>query len=515
MPLAKRFKLGLSSCWGHTATPTSAVNTEEEKKEKKEVKPYDFSRHPEHAVWRRAEAAAARTRHHPSPEDYLVPWSHAAAAKGATSNVCTLAPVPGAGLATLFLRTTLSPTALANRLHAEFFDDSSLSVKPHGGDDKAGKKKTKSPDRPTGTVTGAVIAPKDGSTPPLVIEAPPGGYMYGPVLALTSTTPDALETLDYLESIFPTGYAVLLPHTKLESNVRTAKGNVRLTTRTGVQQIAAKETPSAKSLATIFELELDLAPMFDSPAGHPPHAVGDSVVARAVIAYRDATGWPSLGPTIQSIEVRRDYQGSLLVQDLFNAIERWFVRFWTLDSQPGWRCLKATQLEDYVIDRRPQVDGDDPSEENHVLTDKKFIYDVMHFSSNYPNPTDPLGQLGTDVPPETHAIKFYPPAGTIVPMPTVAAYSEFSAAHGWRSCDNCRIPEEDWGSSLLVCAGCALPTYWRAHYCSRGCQRQHWAVHRLCCRKTYAEVCAGKQAVENSILAEAAAAAAAAAGAQG
>lgn len=155
-----------------------------------------------------------------------------------------------------------------------------------------------------------------------MIEGAPGSYMYGPVLALTSTTPDALESLEYLESIFHTGYAVILPHNKMETNMRTVKGNMRLTTRTGIQEIGKEDTPSAKSLATIFELEFDRAPKFASPAGHAPHAVGDNVVARAVIAYRDATGWPSLGPTIQSIEVRGDYQGSRLVQDLFNAIER-------------------------------------------------------------------------------------------------------------------------------------------------------------------------------------------------
>ena len=89
---------------------------------------------------------------------------------------------------------------------------------------------------------------------------------------------------------------------------------------------------------------------------------------------------------------------------------------------------------------------------------------VMHFSPNYPNPTDPLGQLGTDVPPETHAIKFYPPTDAVVPMPTVA-YPQLEAPRGWRSCDNCRIPEEDLSSTLLVCGGCTLPNYWRAHYC--------------------------------------------------
>jgi len=170
-----------------------------------------------------------------------------------------------------------------------------------------------------------LLAPEGGGAPPLVIEAAPGSYMYGPVLALTSTTTDAFEMLEYLESIFRTGYASLMPHKQMQTNVRTVKGIMRLTTRTGVQQADKKDkkaVPSSKSLATIFELEFDRAPKFSSPEGHRPHTLGANVVARAVIAYRDASAWTSVGPTILSIEVRRDYQGSGLVQDLFNAIER-------------------------------------------------------------------------------------------------------------------------------------------------------------------------------------------------
>lgn len=89
---------------------------------------------------------------------------------------------------------------------------------------------------------------------------------------------------------------------------------------------------------------------------------------------------------------------------------------------------------------------------------------VIHFRLNYPNPIDPLGQLGTDVPPETHAIKYYPPTAAVVNTPTVQ-YSQFEEAQGWRSCDNCSTPEEYLPSSLNVCGGCPLPNYWRAHYC--------------------------------------------------
>lgn len=40
------------------------------------------------------------------------------------------------------------------------------------------------------------------------------------------------------------------------------------------------------------------------------------------------------------------------------------------------RCLKATQLQNLVVDRNPPVPGVDPFEEHHVLTDKKFFYEV-------------------------------------------------------------------------------------------------------------------------------------------
>lgn len=130
MPRAKGFNLGLCSCLGHSTAASSAVSAEEKKEEtKEEMKPYDFSNHKEHTECRLAVAASAGSKHHPVPDDDLVPWSHATAAEGATSEVCTLAPAPGAGLGTLFLRTTMSPTVLAKRLLAEFFDESKLSVK--------------------------------------------------------------------------------------------------------------------------------------------------------------------------------------------------------------------------------------------------------------------------------------------------------------------------------------------------------------------------------------------------
>lgn len=197
-------------------------------------------------------------------------------------------------------------------------------------EEKEGNKKAKPLDAPTSkTADGtpippqyATLVPESGGSAALVIEAALGSYMYGPVLALTCTTTEGLEMLEHLDSIFPTGYACVVPHNRIETSTLTVKGNMRLVRRTGVQKVSKGTAPSSRTLATIFELESDCARKFNSPEGHAPRGLGDNVVARAVVAYRDASGWPSVGPTIQSIEVRRDYQGSGLVQDLFNAIER-------------------------------------------------------------------------------------------------------------------------------------------------------------------------------------------------
>lgn len=121
MPLAKRFKLGLSSCFGGGISPPTDKGEENETASK----PYDFTQHREHATWSLAVAAAAATKNRPTPEDALVPWSHtiSAASDDGASEVCTFAPLCGAGRATLFLRSTLTASALATKLNKDFFED--------------------------------------------------------------------------------------------------------------------------------------------------------------------------------------------------------------------------------------------------------------------------------------------------------------------------------------------------------------------------------------------------------
>lgn len=230
--------------------------------------------------------------------------------------------------------------------------------------------KTKEPVTPTCST----IVSKD-DTPVLVIETAPSSYVYGNILILTSILAESQKTLNYLQSIFPSGFACIVTHDVVQTNVDTDKGPMKLVRRTGV----ASDASSAENLATIFELEVDGAPMFYNPEGSARHGVWDNVVARCVLGYRDASAWPSVGPTVQSIAVRRDYQGRGLVLDLFNEVERWFAECWSLNTVYWKRILKATQLKDCVVDRIPE-DKDMTTDQHQALTDKVFFYEVRDYT---------------------------------------------------------------------------------------------------------------------------------------
>jgi hypothetical protein len=46
-------------------------------------------------------------------------------------------------------------------------------------------------------------------------------------------------------------------------------------------------------------------------------------------------------------------------------------------------------------------------------------------------------------------------------------------------CSSCGVTETQLGRLLFKCMGCK-----NEYYCSKSCQRQHWAVHKPECRKT-------------------------------
>ena len=207
--------------------------------------------------------------------------------------------------------------------------------------------------------------------PPIAtIEDFPGGHLYGPVVAITTNSKRGPSKLKEIFDDYQSGSFSLIVHDEAVSATVTMLGEMTLSRRTGVQKAITPDEPQAKSLATIFELQTDKARQ--CPLGQRPPGIGGNTVARCVVAYRDDSRWPSVGPTIRLLMVRRDFQGIGLAQQLFNEVEKWYVRNWKLSTLNGKRALKVTHLKDYIVDRNYEIEGVPTS----LTTDKMFFYEV-------------------------------------------------------------------------------------------------------------------------------------------
>lgn len=226
--------------------------------------------------------------------------------------------------------------------------------------------------------------------PIAIVEDVPGGHLYNEVVAITSLSSRSRSTLETAFAVNSPGSACLIYHDKSEKPIATMAGDMTLSRRTGVHRGLGEDRPMAHTLTTIFEIKAADAPeyppdsaMFGRPIGTDP-----KTVARCVVAYRDASRWSSVGPSIRMFMVRRDYQGIGLAQQLFDEVEKWYVKNWVLSTNKGNRVLKATKLKDYIVDRRDEMEGRPPV----LMTDKMFFYDVSPVTWYLSLPCDEAGQ---------------------------------------------------------------------------------------------------------------------------
>lgn len=230
-------------------------------------------------------------------------------------------------------------------------------------------------------------------------------------------------------------------------------------------------TPSKLEMGTLFELIDPAATAYQPPEGSTSEenqmkrpSVAENVVARALIGYGDGVLGSQenleglqdnncTGPTVEYMTVRRDYYGRFLAPILFDQIEKWFVETWTLDAIDECgekaRILKATQLRNTVVDQQPERSS---GEDGRLVTDKMFLFKQNGFDVNVPNGGQ-LAVLAEDPedsedesysvsharPCDQRAIRWYPPAGAVVELPT----RQGSKFRGRLVCDFCMTVEKD------------------------------------------------------------------------
>lgn len=285
---------------------------------------------------------------------------------------------------------------------------------------------------------------------------------------ITAFSSRAFKALASLAAGFKKGTCALLPHGRFEHTIQTKLGPKRLVRVVGIDE----DSIDSWNLAAHFTIEDDAAVAYQPCPPANDATLADHVIARAILAFRSG-GWEfSTSPTIESIMARRDYYGHGLTRDLFSAVEKWFLREWTLDAKEGVRTLQATQLVNAIVDGVPVPGGGGSGGGDGetgacrgltAVTDKQLLYETLGFHVILPEEGTMTGMMSEARPKDEESMMIYP--GTKHGIRKVFR-SELSAGNGvgWRSCDYCRVAE-DWTSRLKVCTGCLCERYYAGHYC--------------------------------------------------
>lgn len=272
---------------------------------------------------------------------------------------------------------------------------------------------------------------------------------------LESTTEEGMIALRIMQTCSAHGYACIIDHDETEIDIGDGRKLVK------VSGLAADnhDRDDKNELATRFAI-----------------TENGTQVARCLLAYRDGSYDPSIGPTIAMIAVHKDHRGQGLLPVLWYWVSCFIQENCTLecmntDTDPGNVMIKATQLLNSEIERK---DG-------QPVTDKDFFYDYAGFSVR-----EQLGLMGALMvdrrPPDEEAVLFIPLLSREALKKTEYKGSKnitWPANKGARSCDHCSKIE----IGHQRCSRCQY-----ASYCSRDCQRNDWRRHKQWCGKTRDEV---------------------------
>jgi hypothetical protein len=216
-------------------------------------------------------------------------------------------------------------------------------------------------------------------------------------------------------------------------------------------------------------------------------------VARCHMSYKDASYEPSVGPTIELMEARRDYRGRSLVPLLWYFVRYFVEENFTIEcirsEVPAQHVMiKATKLANTIIDTKPveaaTSHGNIADAELEPLTDKTFFYEYTGFSIRLQR-GEKAASMDALYPADEEAVLFIPlpsrqELAARSPLPVPPEALQWTTNLGKRLCDACGKMQID----VRVCGRCK-----HTHYCSTACLRGDWKPrHKFLCKKTQEEV---------------------------
>jgi hypothetical protein len=290
------------------------------------------------------------------------------------------------------------------------------------------------------------------------------GFMYtgeyeanvGRYAVLEATDEAGCEMIFKISAFCQWGYCAFLFHDTIERQVGPEK-ILRVTTGFGRER--------KQGISTKFDL-----------------CMRDIVVARCLLAYKDMSKDPSIGPTIELIAVHKEYRGLKLLEELWFWVKRFVEDNFTLESLNNEAPARSIQIKATKL-TNTEIELD---EKGSTVTDKRFFYDWAGFSVRRIHQFPSTDRFQPAIDEEAVLYIALPSKQDIRERAEKRFYEgdanefkQWKHVKGSRHCWACLSIR----SGLLRCSRCRT-----AQYCSATCQKKQFKYHKHWCGKTRGQV---------------------------
>jgi hypothetical protein len=284
----------------------------------------------------------------------------------------------------------------------------------------------------------------------------------GRYVIFQATTEAGCEMIVKMNSFVQWGYTAFIFHDKIS---RQIDRNKVLTVTSG---LLPRLSSDDATLSTRFEV-----------------LVNGTVSSYCHLSYRDLSGDPSIGPTVEMIAVHRDFRGQGLLPLLWFWVKTFIEDNFTLESLNNTAPLGHTQIKATKLGNK-EIELLDAT--SKPITDKQFFYDYAGFSVHQHMKLSPSFATCITRPIDEEAVLYIPlltrqqvkeRAEQRFMGDDAVEYAGWTKLNGARSCRYC----QNIKNGLLRCTRCEV-----AFYCDVRCQKKDYKQHKRWCGKSRQEM---------------------------